>query len=321
MQNTNNNLPTITGSNAIMQNSENYDRMLSFAQTMSEARVTVPQHLAGNPGDCLAITMQAMSWGMNPFLVAQKTSTIQGTLCYEAQLVSAVVTNSGVIEGRPQYEFFGDWSKIVGNVKEMRNDKGKKYHVPNWSAKDEEGLGVTVKATVKGESEPRTLTVLMKQAVVRNSTNWANNPQQQLSYFGIKNWVRMHTPDVLLGVYTQDEMQDQPQGFDHARDVTPAQDNSAIDPKAIQTAAQKPQPEQQEAAEEEWQGETPDQHDACAVVIQTIEQAKSKEDVLQSGKMIGELLAQGKIHESRADELRRAYSVKNKEIGGKQWKN
>ncbi|SPX63869.1 Uncharacterised protein [Leclercia adecarboxylata] len=37
----------------------------------------------------MAIIMQAMQWGMNPYAVAQKTHLVNGVLGYEAQLVNA----------------------------------------------------------------------------------------------------------------------------------------------------------------------------------------------------------------------------------------
>ncbi|MDR8290104.1 recombinase RecT, partial [Acinetobacter baumannii] len=69
-------------------------------------------------------------------------------------------------------------------------------------------LTVTVCATLKGESEPRTLTISMAQAGVRNSPLWEQDPRQQLTYLCVKRWARLHAPDVLLGVYTPDELEE-----------------------------------------------------------------------------------------------------------------
>lgn len=63
---------------AAMQN------MVAFADFLCKAVITVPKHLQGNSGDCLATTMQAMQWGMNPFAVAQKTHLVNGNLGFEA---------------------------------------------------------------------------------------------------------------------------------------------------------------------------------------------------------------------------------------------
>lgn len=181
----------------------------SFAVLMASGRSTVPKHLQGNKGDCMAVAMQATQWRMNPFTVAQKTHLVHGTLGYEAQLVSAVITTLAPIAHRPKYEFLGDWAKILGRVKELKGDNGK-YYAADWLASDETGLGVKVSCTLKGEDEPRELMLMMTQCFPRFSTLWATDPQQQICYAAIKKWARRFTPDVILGVYTPDELQELP---------------------------------------------------------------------------------------------------------------
>ena len=56
---------TISASNAIF-NVQALTQLQSVAGLMAQAVVTVPEHLRGNPADCMAIIMQAMQWGMNP---------------------------------------------------------------------------------------------------------------------------------------------------------------------------------------------------------------------------------------------------------------
>ena len=79
---------------------EKLDALHRFAGIMSTGVATVPKHLQGNVADCLAVSMQAARWGMDPFAVAQKTHIVNGALGYEAQLVHAVLQTSGAINGR-----------------------------------------------------------------------------------------------------------------------------------------------------------------------------------------------------------------------------
>ncbi len=171
----------------------NIDRMASLQQmadVMSTAKVTVPKHLQGSPGDCLAIIIQSAQWQMNPYAVAQKTHLVNGALGYEAQLVNAVVSSSSLLASRISYEFEGDWKSINGKS-------------------NSEDHAVTVSATLRGESAPKTLRVAMSQVgIVRNSPLWASDPRQQLAYLATKKWTRLYAPDVLLGVYTPDELAD-----------------------------------------------------------------------------------------------------------------
>jgi hypothetical protein len=185
----------------IMMNPEIMDRFERIAGVMASSKFAVPKHLQGNTGDCLAIIMQSAQWQMDPFAVAQKTHQINGVLGYEAQLVNAVITNRAPVTGRLQFEWYGDWNKING-----KEDK-------SWDK------GIKVWATLKGETTPREIDISMGQVgSVRNSPLWVSDPRQQLAYLAIKRWSRLYTPDVILGVYTPDEIAEREE-----LDVTPVQ--------------------------------------------------------------------------------------------------
>lgn len=192
---------------SMMQDGSVMDRMIKFAEIMATGKSTIPAELR-NVGDCLAITMQAMNWKMNPFSVAQKTFFISGKIGYEAQLVAAAITNSGAVVGNFGFEWFGPWEKVIGKFDIKRSDKGE-YRVPGWRLEDEAGIGIRCWNTLRGESEPRVLELLLAQARTRNSTLWADDPKQQLAYLAQKRWARLYAPGVILGVYTPDEL-DQP---------------------------------------------------------------------------------------------------------------
>ena len=180
-----------TGGAGLILNDDSLDRMLRAAEVMASAQVTLPQHLRGKPGDCLAVIMQSSQWGMNPFAVAQKTHIVNGALGYEAQLVNAVIIARAPLRERLRFEWFpeGAWS-IKG-----KEDKSATH-------------GVRVYATLRGENEPRVIEITMAQVGVRNSPLWADDPKQQLAYLATKRWARLYCPDVILGVYTPDEIEE-----------------------------------------------------------------------------------------------------------------
>ncbi len=199
----------IKTTNDIMFSPTAMQQMHQIATLMASSACTVPKHLQGNVGDCFAIAMQASQWQMNPFAVAQKTHLVSGVLGYEAQLVNAVITSMAPTKGRLRFEWFGDWSKVIGNFKEIEGKNGK-YRKLASTLNDEKGCGVKVFATMKDEDEPRVLELLLTQAGVRNSTLWADDPKQQLAYLAIKRWSRLYCPDVIMGVYSDDELETVP---------------------------------------------------------------------------------------------------------------
>lgn len=200
-------LSTITSARDIIFSPSAMQQLNQLAILMASSKCTVPQHLQGKTGDCFAIAMQAAQWGMNPFAVAQKTHLVSGILGYEAQLVNAVINTMAPTKSRLKYEWFGDWSKVIGNFKEVQGKNNSTYRKLSSTLADEKGCGVRVSGTLVGEDEPRVLELLLTQAGVRNSTLWADDPKQQLAYLAIKRWSRLYTPDVIMGVYTRDELE------------------------------------------------------------------------------------------------------------------
>lgn len=175
----------------LIDDDEMLDKVLRLAEVMASSRITCPKHLQGNVGDCAAVIGQAMRWGMDHNAVAQKTHLVNGALGYEAQLIIAVLNNSRALATRLDFEWFGAWNGIDGKADKSAD------------------RGVRVWATMRGEEKSRLLEVTMAQVgTVRNSPNWAADPRQQIAYLAAKRWGRLHAPDVILGVYTPDELED-----------------------------------------------------------------------------------------------------------------
>ncbi len=164
---------------------------VGFAAVMARADIALPQFLRGQQGACLAITMQAMRWEMDPFAVANKAYSVNNRLAYEAQLVAAVVITRAPIARRPDYTYEG----VKGGTRTctvsvmMRDGTVKEYTTPE-----------------------------VGKITTKNSPLWKSDEDQQLGYFAIRSWARRHAPEVLLGVYTPDEILDNP---DIVRNVTP----------------------------------------------------------------------------------------------------
>jgi hypothetical protein len=168
---------------ALMMNSDLMDRVMAFSDLMAKGVVTVPKHLRGKPADCMAVCLQAMRWNMDPYAVAQKTHLVNDTLGYEAQLVIAVVQNSGSIVGAFKYEHQGSGQDLMCRVG----------------------------AVLRGESAITWGPWLRNGDVtVRNSPLWKTNPAQQLGYRQAANWARLYCPGAILGVYTVGELEDAP---------------------------------------------------------------------------------------------------------------
>ena len=167
---------------------------MRFSESMAKSAVTIPKHLVDKPADCMAIILQAKRWGMDPYAVAQGTALINGSLSYSAQLVSAVVSSTGAIDGGFEFEYSGAW----------KNDK-------------DPDAWVKCGARIKGNDSITWGAPLYPATVtVKNSPLWKTAPKQQASYLAVKYWARLYAPGAILGVSTSDELMQRKE-----RDITP----------------------------------------------------------------------------------------------------
>jgi hypothetical protein len=158
------------------------DQVMEFAKLMSISSIAVRKHLRGNVGACLAVCVQAIEWQMSPYAVANKSYSVNDSLAFEAQLIEAVILRRAPIKGRPKVEYTGEGDRRICRIwAELRSEPGEivEYNSPEFS-----------KITPK------------------NSPLWKADPDQQQFYYSVRAWCRRHFPDVLLGVYVRDEMED-----------------------------------------------------------------------------------------------------------------
>ncbi|EPP0959137.1 RecT family recombinase [Cronobacter turicensis] len=267
----------IAGTAATIFSPEGLNQLMKFAEVMAQSRVTVPAHLAGKPADCMAVAMQAAQWGMSPFAVAQKTHVVNGTLGYEAQLVNAVVQNSGAIKGRFHYEYRGEGASL-----ECR-----------------------VGAVIRGEQEITWNEWLCISSITtKNSPLWKTNPKQQFGYLQVKNWARAHTPGAILGVYTPDELEDRPRV---ERDITPpAVDARSVNSLILKNTSQNDAPAAQHRPRNE---RTPDE-----LLAGFTEYAGNASDVADLDSTYAAVAKRLASHQEHLDKATDVYSLRREEM-------
>lgn len=224
-----------------------FEKAKMIAGYLAKAEGFVPAHLIGKPEACFAVVERSLTWRLSPYAVAQSTyQTPGGKVGYEGKLCHAILENSGHLVGGVTFSHYGDWSKIQGKFKKQRSDKGKEYAVPAWAEADERGLGVTVRAKVRGEEGARTFNLDLIQAFPRNSTLWATDPKTQLCYLAVRRFASVVVPGLFMGVPFDRDDADAYAGPDHARDITPPRPKRS-DFVAAETAGFEPATEDEEA--------------------------------------------------------------------------
>lgn len=179
-------MPATAGAHRAVFLPESFGQALQMAKLLSSG-IGVRPWMRGNESACMMVLQQAMRWGMDPYAVANKSYYTNDTLCYESQLVNAVINTSGQLLGRLSIAYSGD-------------TKGGKGH---------ETLVCRVTGRVRGApDEDKVLDQPLNTIAIRNSPLWNVNPKLQLAYHATRSWARLYMPEVLLGVYTNDEIVD-----------------------------------------------------------------------------------------------------------------
>lgn len=185
---------------------------MEFAKLMALGGVGIPAHLRGNPGTCLRIVSDAMTYGMSPFHLADDSYEINGRLSYGAKSIYAMTLRSGVIDGDLPMEFKGEGESLECTVTGRR--KG-------------------------GAVQPKT--VRLSQVKTRNSPLWKTDTHQQLGYYTRRAWCRLHAPDAIMGLLAAE---DPPIDAGEAQIVDVPQTD--VDRVAAQLNGPEPEPEPQD---------------------------------------------------------------------------
>lgn len=212
---------------------------VEFAKMMCQAGPMLPPHAQNNPAICLAITMRSTHWGFDPFALAQETyqATQGGPVAYQAKVFGAVARKAGIIL---QYRYEGELKMLdekalsaKGNVVAQRKAVGDIKCIVSF-----EDHGVMLEYD----------TPTLDEITIKNSALWHNDPKQQLGYYAVRGWMRRHRPDLMMGAYSEEEVQQM-----EMRDVTPKQSGLAqLANRAREEAqASKDEPTQDTGAEAE----------------------------------------------------------------------
>lgn len=173
----------------------NVGQVMEFSKLMAVSSHAVPNHLRGNVGACLGVVVQAIEWEMSPYAVANKSYSVNDRLAYESQLVQAVILRRAPIDGRLKVDYRGEGESRVCRV---------------WAKLKDSDEIVEYESPPFGKIKPK------------NSPLWQSDPDQQHFYYSARALCRRHFPDVLLGVYARDEIEDAGVlGPDAAQDITP----------------------------------------------------------------------------------------------------
>lgn len=174
---------------AVVALPQNLAQQIEFAQLMARGGPMVGKPFRNNPGACLGIATQAWRWGQDPYSCSQKAYLVGDTIGYEAQLIHAIILTNAPLTRRPKFEYSGE-----GPTRRCK-----------------------VSFFVKGEPEPLEYeSPQFKDIKTKNSPLWVADPDQQFGYYSVRAGARRHFPDIIMGLYTPDELREDPRAIAEA---------------------------------------------------------------------------------------------------------
>ena len=184
------NLPTLAGGSAL-------DAAKAIAVELSKSDI-IPKEFQNKPANCLIAVELANRMKASPFQVMQNVDIIYSRPAPRSSFIIACINNSG---------------KYIGSLKFQMDEKETKCRA--WAIEKETGekiFGPTI-----------TLEMAEKEGwATKNGSKWKTLPALMLRYRAAAFFGRLYCPEILMGMYTADEVEDMNQNNAEAVTVVDA---------------------------------------------------------------------------------------------------
>jgi hypothetical protein len=169
-----------------------YEHQVVLAKDAAQAHALLPPHMRGNVAVMTAIARFTARFNLEPVMFASQTYMVPGSdrLSFTSQAFGAILYASKLLIGRLKYEYRGEGEDVTCTVSgRFKDDPDAIYSSTTPPLKQ-----VRPKRNDKGQ--------------IKGSPLWDQDPEQQLGYFAQRRWMRKFTPDVCMGMFTREEMDD-----------------------------------------------------------------------------------------------------------------
>ena len=185
------------------------EQAVKVAKLMSTAGAMIPKFLRGQWGACLGIVLQAREWRMSPYQVARQAYVVENkktgesTVAYMAQLTNAVIkSRAPITEDGLMVSYEGEGDDLVCTVSaQLRKRDGSPGRIISHRSptlgERKKALKIKFRASEDGD-----------EAIVRGSPLWVSKPEVQIFYDTSRDLGRIYFPEVLMGIYTKEEMEE-----------------------------------------------------------------------------------------------------------------
>lgn len=195
-----------------------------WGDNCKEDRIENPNAIA----NCLIALNMANRMGADPLMIMQNLYLIEGRPAWSSTFIIAGINSCGRF-GTLNFEFTELGNRDIQYQESTGYSRNKQYvnktaNIDEFSCVAwaiDKATGNTVRST------PITLELAIKEGwYFKKGSKWLTMPRQMAQYRAAAFFGRVYAPEVTMGIYTKDEVED----FTEARDVTPpapSQNNQA----------------------------------------------------------------------------------------------
>lgn len=170
---------------SIFESAEKWELATKMAASLAKSTI-VPKEFQNNANNALIAIEMASRLRTSPLMVMQHLYVVYGRPSWSAQYVIAMINGSGKYDMELQFE-------------EKADDKGKPHSCMCWTEKD--GRKVTGPVVTMDLAKA-------EGWYDKNSSKWKTMPQIMLRYRAASFFGRMNCPDLMMGMYTREEVEE-----------------------------------------------------------------------------------------------------------------
>lgn len=168
---------------ATLLNVAKFEQLQRAAKVFASSTM-VPPHYQSNIANCFIALQISTRLGIDPFMFMQNSYIVSGKVGLEAKLIMGMLNTSGLISGRPKYILEGDGENLTCTCEVV-------------DARSGEIISETLK-----------FSDAIKIGKAASNPNWKAIPKLMIRYRTITYLIRTYYSELLIGLYTKDELDD-----------------------------------------------------------------------------------------------------------------
>lgn len=166
-----------------LNNPNNFEQAMKMASFLAGSRL-IPKEFRGEPQNCLIALYMSATLKVSPFEVMKGTYIVNGTPAFSAKFAIALANRSGVFDTR-----------LMGET----------------TGKNSDDLKVRVHTSIKDEKISCSFSLAQAKKAGwydKPTSYWKVDPEQMCFYRASLALIRRYAPEILMGMYVEEELED-----------------------------------------------------------------------------------------------------------------